>query len=77
MYDLKPVLKSLVVDGNKVVIEHDLNANKNSGFNTKTVYSFFTDGVIEFDFEAEAYGASILNLPSLPKVGTNGVYQKK
>ena len=25
LYDLKPILKSLVVDGNKVVVEHDLN----------------------------------------------------
>ena len=24
LYDLKPILKSLVVDGNKVVVEHDL-----------------------------------------------------
>lgn len=70
LYDLKPILKSLVVDVNKVVVEHDLKGKKDGGFNTKTIYSFFTDGVIEFDFEAEAYGASILNLPSLPKVGT-------
>ena len=70
LYDLKPILKSLVVDGNKVVVEHDLKGKKDGGFNTKIIYSFFTDGAIKFDFEAEAYGASILNLPSLPKVGS-------
>lgn len=75
--DLKHELSALKIEQNRIVVNYKIAANKNNGFNAIVTYSFYTDGSIHFDFEAEAYGEIIGKLSSLPKVGTQWLLPKQ
>ena len=69
-------LSSLKTVGNKIIAHYKILADQNNGFNAIVIYSFYKDGSINFDFELEAFGSSIRELSSLPKVGTQWVLPK-
>jgi beta-galactosidase/beta-glucuronidase len=68
--DLQQELISATIEENKIIANYKILANQDNGFNAKVIYAFYEDGSINFDFDVEAFGSSIRNLPSLPKVGT-------
>ena len=70
-------LRSFEIEKNKIIASYLISANEENGFEAVVSYSFFKDGSISFDFEVEAFGSSIRELPSLPKVGTQWVLPKQ